>query len=217
MWEDPADFFKTTTSPVVKEIGAGGLWIFWGGAWVVCLLNTHMKQKHHPFSWKSFQRKTLSCSAKLVASGMVTPCGDPRSICESPPSGLTLVKKVVQQQKGAEFVTWPGMSSQLSQLLQHGISVWKQPKGAEFLSGRFHPSGGLCYTSTSTHDLGEYPSFGNDHLGDGQVGAAKKKKHGWLGWLHLLNFFRMLHFKKWSFQLEKNTKQFWVSKQKFET
>lgn len=40
-----------------------------------------------------------------------------------PPSGLTLVKKVVQQQKGAEFVTWPGMSSQLSQLLQHGISV----------------------------------------------------------------------------------------------
>ena len=92
-----------------------------------------------------------------------------------PTSGLTLVKKVVQQQKGAEFVTWPGISSQLSQLLQHGISVLKQPKGAEFLSGRFHPSGGLCYTSTSTHDLGEYPSFGNDHLGDGQVGAAKKK------------------------------------------
>ena len=55
------------------------------------------------------------------------------------------------------------------------LGFFKQPNDAEFVSGRFHPFGGLCDTATSTHDLGEYPSVGNDHLGDGQVGAARKK------------------------------------------
>ena len=123
MWEDPADFFKTTTSPVVKEIGAGGLWIFWEGVGGLSSEYSY-ETKAPPFFMEVVSKKNVVLFSKACCQWNGHTLWRSKINMRIPTSGLTLVKKVVQQQKGAEFVTWPGISSQLSQLLQHGISVF---------------------------------------------------------------------------------------------
>ena len=165
MWEDPADFFKTTTSPVVKEIGAGGLWIFWE-TWVVCLIwnksitlfrGSHFKEK----------RCLIQQSLLPVEWSYLVAIQDQYV---NPPVRSNFSEEGGPATEGCGVCHLAGGSP-----VNSGRNL-----RAEFVSGRFHPSGGLCYTATSTHDLGKYPSFGNDNLGDGQVGAARKK--------HIQNF-----------------------------
>ena len=123
-----------------------------------------------------------------------------------PPSGLTLVKKVVQQQKGAEFVTWPGISSQLSQLLQHGISVFSSNQTMQNLCQE--DSIHLVDYATRRRQLMTLENIQAlaTTISEMAKWGPPEKKHGWLAWLHLLSCFRML-LKKMEFPIGKKQRK----------